>query len=85
MAPTRDENGQFPAWAWPGGYPLVYLTRDGGTLCPDCANGKNGSEATDATDCADPGWQLVAVDVNYEDAALVCDHCGKKIDAAYAD
>ena len=24
-------------WAWPGGYPLYFVTDDGGALCFDCA------------------------------------------------
>jgi hypothetical protein len=30
-------------------------------------------------------WCLVAVDVNYEDNALYCDHCNARIESAYAE
>jgi hypothetical protein len=38
MKPQRDDNGNLPAYAWPGGYPLYYLCADNGVLCPQCAN-----------------------------------------------
>jgi len=34
----RTENGTLPAFAWPGGYPMYYVTTDGCVLCPSCAN-----------------------------------------------
>jgi hypothetical protein len=73
--------GTLPSFAWPGGYPLYYLCADMGTLCPDCANQKNGSLASELED--DKQWKLIGYDVNYEDGDLNCDHCNKKIEAAY--
>ncbi len=64
---------EWERWAWPGGYPIYYLCDDGGVLCSKCAN--NNIKLT-----SDPGaerdWKITAADVNYEDAYLVCDHCG---------
>lgn len=85
---TRDENGKLPAYAWPGGYPIFYLTADNGILCPDCANGGNGSLASEHLDpeCPDDNqWRLVACDVHYEGGSLECDHCGAEIQSAYGD
>jgi hypothetical protein len=32
----KDQNeGKIPSHAWPGGYPLYYITKDGGVLSPD--------------------------------------------------
>lgn len=81
---ARDENGKLPAYAWPGGYPIFYLTADGGSLCAACANGENGSEASEEHD-APADWRLDASDVNWEDPALCCDHCGARIESAYAE
>jgi hypothetical protein len=89
MQVNRDE---LPAFAWPGGYPILYVFADGGACCPKCVN----KEITliDADMRAytpgtyrnsHGGWALGGWDVNYEDADLHCDHCGKPIDAAYAD
>lgn len=70
---ARDADGNLPAYAWPGGYPIIYLTRDGLTLCPACAN--------DA-DTSDP---VVAGDVYWEGPALICDDAGETIESAYGD
>ena len=69
-------------WAWPGGYPLYYICKDGGVLCADCAN--DNIKLTSAPD-ADDQWTIVARDINWEDAGLTCDHCNKAVGSAYAD
>ena len=34
----RDEDtDELPAVAWPGGYDVMYLLKDGSTVCADCA------------------------------------------------
>lgn len=81
--PTRDEDGKFPAYAWPGGYQLIYYMADGGVLCPACANGENGSEASETSD--DKQWRIEAVEVYYEGPTLQCDHCCCDLEAAYGD
>lgn len=83
MTLSKNDKGQYDAYAWPGGYPIFYLFADGGICCPDCANGKNGSDASADTD--DPQWKLVASDIHYEGEPLVCDHCGAQIESAYGD
>ena len=60
---------------------MFYLTKDNGTLCPDCANGENGSIASEGND--DAQWDLVAADIHWEGDPLVCDHCNWKIESAY--
>ena len=67
-------NGELPAYAWPGGYPLVYFTRDGMTICPACANKK-----TDQSQAA------IAADIYWEGPPLACDDCGQEIESAYGD
>jgi hypothetical protein len=74
------ENGNLPAYAWPGGYPIYYLAKDNGVLCPKCAN-----EYTPERDNPD---QLapVAYDINWEDSQLFCENCNTRIEsAAYAE
>ena len=67
----RDPNGKLASFAWPGGYPLMYLTKDGLCVCPECAN-------RDESD-------LVACEANWEDPELFCDDCSRRIESAYAD
>lgn len=72
-------------YAWPGGYPLFFITSDGAALCFKCAK-EQGKQVTDSirTKCND-GWRIVAMDANWEDPSLYCDHCNKQIESAYAD
>lgn len=79
----------LPSFAWPGGYPLYYVFTDGGCICPGCVN-ENIAEIDSANRTGRPfnshgGWAVIAMDVNYEDAELRCDHCSELIPAAYAE
>jgi hypothetical protein len=76
-----DDSGNYPSSAWPGMYPLYYITKDGGCLCPECAN-KNKNLTRDIHD---PQWYIVASEANYENEDLVCDNCNKKIESAYGE
>jgi hypothetical protein len=79
-------------YAWPGGYPKHFLMADGGVCCYECvsqnrieafaaAPGGPGSEVPSP----DPQWWPVAVDINWEDSSLHCDHCSEPVEAAYPD
>ena len=84
----RDANGKLPAYAWPGGYQMIYITSDGAVLCPDCANGENGSRARtkDGTDDAPhDGWRIDGYAEFLEGPNEPCAHCGKEIESAYGD
>ena len=62
---------EWPAYAWPGGYPFYYVTRDGGCLCPSCANENMNLTLDKDYD----QWCIVAQEINYEDNDLQCDNC----------
>ena len=76
-----DELSSSP-YAWPGGYPLFGIFSDGGACCHLCA--KLEREAIGTTTGSD-GWQLVAIEVNYEDTKLFCAHCDSRIESAYGE
>ena len=76
-----DELAANP-YAWPGGYPLFAITSDGGTLCKCCVESERESIGTTT---GSDGWNVVAVEANWEDPQLLCDHCGERIESAYAD
>jgi hypothetical protein len=80
---TRSEDGSLPAFAWPGGYQIIYVTADNAVLCPACANGKNGSDASETSD--DPQWKLVACDLYQEGPVIQCEHCQADIASDYGD
>jgi len=71
----RDDNGNVIAWAWPGSYPVYYLTEDNAVLCATCVNANKDNDAFTPT----------ASDINWEDANLYCEHCSKRIESAYAE
>lgn len=74
-------------YAKQGGYPLYFITEDGGALSFEAVHAewqnivqahfwyKNGG---------DLAWTLAAVVANWEDPDLICDHTGEPIESAYA-
>lgn len=81
--PEKMENGRYPAFAFPGGYPIIYVLADNAVICPECANGDNGSEASPEHE--EKMWRLVACDIHYEGYAETCAHCNALIHSAYGD
>jgi hypothetical protein len=79
LAEIRQSDGTLPAYAWPGGYPVVYMAKDNGILCPACANAYNPKR--DNQDQLEP----VAFFVHYEGPAEQCENCNAAIESAYGD
>lgn len=79
----RLESGKLASSAWPGGYPLYYVTQDGGTLCPECVRKAESEGLTDDPD--DPQWYIIVAVINWEDETLYCDDCNEPIESAYDD
>ena len=77
----RTDNGSFPAYAWPGGYPIIYVADDGGVLCAACVNYEDSIHFDGDGD----GWRIDAADVHWEGPDTYCDHCGTAIPSAYGD
>lgn len=61
---------------------MFALTSDGGVLCRECCKTERTSIATTVPH---DGWAVVALEINWEDSALHCDHCGNRIESAYAE
>lgn len=71
-------------YAWPGGYPLYFVTSDGGALAFDTVRAEFESIVwAHMNDERLGGWHLYGVDVNYEDNDLYDDHTGEKIGCVY--
>ena len=86
-------DGEF---AFPGGYPKYWVTKDGSCLCYKCLaphkalGGKAlhvNPSAIDALDNpnSDTQWEVVGCDINWEDTWLVCEECSKRIPSAYCE
>jgi hypothetical protein len=73
------KDGVYESFTWPGGYPIYYITADGGVLCPKCAN-ENYEQTCDPNDSQ---WFIIDCDVNWEDETLYCDHCNELVESAY--
>lgn len=80
----REKDGTYPAYAWPGGYPIYYYCKDGGILCPTCVN-DNKEEIEQAEEYEDAQWWIIAQEIHWEGPPLTCDHCYKEIESAYGD
>ena len=78
LADYRDSDGKLESFAFPGGYPLYYMDSSCNPLCPECAN-------LDYIEDYVTSDRPVAVDVNYENPDLYCDHCGARIESAYGE
>jgi hypothetical protein len=74
-----DQAAKSP-YSFPGGYPKFAVTSDGACLCPSCC--KTERELI-ATTTGDDGWNVIGIDLNFEDDHLFCDHCSGKIESAY--
>ena len=73
-------------YAWPGGYPVYFVTSDGAALSFKAvrAEWRNivSAHLTADTHC---GWHIAGADINWEDSNLYCDHTNERIESAYAD
>lgn len=72
-------------YAWPGGYPLFAITSDGESLCKDCCRKEYVNIYRATRDKLRDGWQVEAIDVNWECNDLCCAHCSEKIESAYGE
>lgn len=66
-----NDNEKLPAYAWPGGYPIIYLTADGDVLCAACASADRAS--------------VRGHSIHWEGAAEQCVECHAEIESAYGD
>ena len=75
MTLELNQYGALDAYAWPGGYPLLYVNDAGDVFCAKCAaNAVKDEEATDKPVCGDVYWQ---------GSPEHCCCCGVEIESAY--
>lgn len=75
----RNDKGELPAYAWPGGYPMVYMAKDNGILCPKCANAYKAEKDNEEQ------LKPVGYFIHYEGTPEQCEHCNAFIESAYGD
>jgi len=71
-------------YAWPGGYPLYFVTADGAALSFDTVRSEFRA-VVDAFATRAVDWRIVACDANWEDTALHDAHTGELIPCAYGE
>lgn len=64
-----DGNRVLPVYAWPGGYVFKYITKDGLTICSDCANRG-----------VDQAQEVADYEIEEEECLDVCEDCEMPID-----
>lgn len=69
--------------AWPGGYPLFFITSDGSPLSFQSVRENLSAVLWAIRHRCDNGWRVVGCDVNWEDEDLACAHSGEQIPSAY--
>jgi hypothetical protein len=72
-------------YAWPGGYPIYFITDDGEALSFAAARSERRAILESIASQSRDGWRVVAADVNWEDASLHCVHTGERIESAYGE
>ena len=70
-------------YAWPGGYPLFFVTDDGEALSFQAVMENIRLVFHSIRHQNNDGWRVIAVDINYEDQQLYCAHTGERIESAY--
>lgn len=66
-----DSKGKLAKFAWPGGYPIYYITRKILVLCNDCASLPNDDDS------------VFTYDIHWEGESIFCDDCNEEIESAY--
>ena len=72
-------------YAWPSGYPMYFITSDGGALSFETVRKEWQCVCWSVRNRENDGWRVVAVDINHEDPDLYDDHTGERIESAYAE
>jgi hypothetical protein len=77
--------GRVLPYTWPGSYPKVFICEGGRALCARCLHLNRERIFRSTHETAADGWAIDRVDVNFNDAALHCEHCGERIESAWAE
>ena len=75
----RNSDGSVMTYAWPGGYPILYITDDGAPICPDCVENENNIHTGGDAD----GWRIDGNYIHWEGEPEVCSNCNKAVESAY--
>ena len=74
-----EDSNKLISYAWPGGYPIIYIDGFNSVICPDCANKLRDDPETDEK------YKPVCGDVFSEGSSEFCAECNIEIESAYGD
>lgn len=66
-------------FAWPGGYPVVFVCDDGSVLCHSCIKRNARSVMDSLTHKIRDGWRVMGCQIVEGDEEEICDHCSTEI------
>lgn len=72
-------------YAWPGGYPVYFITDDGEALSFEAALEHIETIREAICNRENNGWRVIGAAINWEDPELYCAQTGKRIPSAYAE
>lgn len=72
-------------YAWPGGYPVFFITRDNAVLSFETAQDNQTAIRQCIRNQGRYGWTICGIDINWECLDLYCEHSGERIEAAYGE
>jgi hypothetical protein len=72
-------------YAWPGGYPMFFITDDGEAISFKGAKQELRNILEAIRDKSRDGWRVIATDINWECADLYCVVTNERIESAYGD
>lgn len=72
-------------YAWPGGYPLFFITSDGAAISFKAAKKERRNILESIFNDYEDGWRIESVEINWENEDLYCDHTGERIPSAYRE
>ena len=79
---SQLRSGEF---AWPGGYPLYFITDDGEALSFEAVRENIKSVIWSMRHKVNDGWRVIGCEVNWEDDSMTCAHTGEPIESAYGE
>lgn len=71
--------------AWPGGYPIYFITSDGAALSFEAVQREWHNVENAVVNDIDDGWRVIGSEINWDDNSLFCENTGEPIPCAYPD
>lgn len=71
-------------YAWPGGYPVFFVTRDNAVLSFETVHDNRAAIRQSIKNRERYGWCVCGMGINWE-SDLYCEHSGERIESAYGE